>query len=445
MFRFDPRRFTISTHAGNRPNPHGIAFDQWGYHFANDGTGGRPFQVRPDGKGFRMHELLKKQVRPVAGDEILSSDNLPEEMQQTFVLCNTIGYLGLKHYDLHRNGYQKFPKQKTRVGEVWGTPSENNNLLHSEDRNFRPTDAIVGEDGALYVSDWHNVIIGHMQHNIRDPQRDKKHGRIYRMIYTKKSLQEPVKIAGASLPELLDNFRHPVNGVRHRTRVELSARDTDKVIKQTQEWVQSLNPEKPEHAILFLEALWVHQQHNVRNRDLLEVVLNSPVEHARIAANTVKHHWDVADPALGSLVIEEEKEMEVGPGGLVSDKPDLITFRINTLVEQLRYDVKEIKVKAGRKVRIEFNNPDTLPHNLVIVKPGTADAVANAAIALGAAGFDAHFIPSSDDVIAYTKLIDGNVSVHLDFTTPSESGDYQFVCTFPGHATMMRGLIKVTP
>ena len=54
MYRFDPRRFTIALHGGNSPNPHGIAFDRWGYHYATDGTGGRPYQVRPDGKGWRM-------------------------------------------------------------------------------------------------------------------------------------------------------------------------------------------------------------------------------------------------------------------------------------------------------------------------------------------------------------------------------------------------------
>ena len=49
---------------------------------------------------------------------------------------------------------------------------------------------LILTDGALYISDWHNVIIGHMQHNIRDPKRDHNHGRVYRMIYTKKPLQE---------------------------------------------------------------------------------------------------------------------------------------------------------------------------------------------------------------------------------------------------------------
>ena len=45
MYRFNPRTFTFSQHAGNSPNPHGIAFDRWGYHYATDGTGGRSYQV----------------------------------------------------------------------------------------------------------------------------------------------------------------------------------------------------------------------------------------------------------------------------------------------------------------------------------------------------------------------------------------------------------------
>ncbi len=65
MYRFDPRQFTISAHAGNSPNPHGIAFDSWGYHYATDGTGGRAFQVRPKDNGFQMYPLLTKDVRPV--------------------------------------------------------------------------------------------------------------------------------------------------------------------------------------------------------------------------------------------------------------------------------------------------------------------------------------------------------------------------------------------
>ncbi|MDF1862855.1 MAG: GDSL-type esterase/lipase family protein [Verrucomicrobiales bacterium] len=321
MYRFDPRRYTIAFHANNSPNPHGISFDRWGYHYANDGTGGRSYQVRPDGEGFKMFPLLTKEVRPVTADEIVGSSHFPDEMQGNFLVCNTIGFLGIKQYELHRDGYSvkttergkkgqpdKEITMEYKLGEVWGTPTDE--LLSSSDKNFRPTDAVFGGDGALYVSDWANVIIGHMQHNIRDPNRDKRHGRVYRMTYPSRPLQKPVAIDGESVAALLDNFKHPVVHVRHRTRVELSERDADEVIPAAKKWAAQFDPKKKEDAIPLLEALWLHQQFNVRDRDLLDTVLGSAEPHAVIAANTVKHHWDVADPTKNVVTspIEQQEE-----------------------------------------------------------------------------------------------------------------------------------------
>lgn len=436
MFRFDPRRHTVAYHATNSPNPHGSSFDYWGYHFANDGTGGRSYQVRPEGKGFKMYPLVTKEVRPVAADQILSSTNFPDEMQQDFVVCNTIGYLGLKRYKLHRDGYEDH-----KVGEIWGTPTED--FLRSDDKNFRPTDAVFGDDGALYVSDWHNVIIGHMQHNVRDPNRDAKHGRIYRMVHTKKPLQDKVEIAGASIEKLLENLKHPTNSIRHRSRVELAEHDSAKVIAAVKEWVKQFDPKKKEDAHHLLEALWLHQQHNVRDMDLLEVVLNSPEEHARIAANTVKHHWTVADAANGAQEIEVEKRYRIVKGGITADSKKRTDITINTVVEKLKFDVDSVTVKAGKKIRLTFVNPDALPHNIVLVKPGTADKVASAAIALGADGFKKEFIPKSDDIILHSRMLERREKEVLKFNAPTTPGVYQFICTFPGHAQVMRGTMIV--
>jgi putative membrane-bound dehydrogenase-like protein len=458
MYRWDPRRWTIAHHANNVPNPHGISFDHWGYHYANDGTSGKAYQVRPTETGFEMHDLLKKEVRPVAAHAIVSSAHFPDDVQGDLLIANTVGFLGLKRYTLHRDGYRyesrvlvKDAKTKRRhhktamveakVGEVWGTPE--GDFLISDDRNFRPTDAVFAEDGALMVSDWSNVIIGHMQHNVRDPNRDHKHGRIFRITYPGRPLQERVAIDGQPLHKLMRNLQHPVVGVRHRTRIELSERPSDAVVAAAQKWLAELDPKNPEHAHHFLEGLWLHQQHNVRDRKLLDTVLNSPSEHARNAAATVRHHWDVVDPALGAREIEAEKEMEILPGGLVSDTKELTTFRVNTVVEKMKYDVKTLEVAAGKKTRIIFANPDAMPHNLVIVKPGTANDVAAAAVALGAKGFEKKFIPESDDVIAYSDLIERGETDVLEFTAPSKPGDYVFVCTFPGHALLMRGTLKV--
>lgn len=316
MYRFDPRTFAITPHAENRPNPHGTSFDYWGYCYANDGTGGKSYQVRPEGKGFKMHMLLTKEFRPVAANAILSSDHFPEELQQDFLICNTIGFLGVKQYHLDREG----DGHRRKFGEVWGTPGLE--LLNSEDRNFRPTDAVVGADGALYVSDWHNAIIGHMQHNIRDPNRDHQHGRIFRLTVKGRPLQQPVKIAGQPIAALLENLKHPVNGVRHRTRVELSGRDSAAVIAATQEWMQDFDPHDETEAHHLLEALWLHQQHHVRNEELLNTLLNSDVMHAAKAAETVRHFWFDVDTkgASGFAAPAESDFVKFNPPRRLSDE-----------------------------------------------------------------------------------------------------------------------------
>jgi putative membrane-bound dehydrogenase-like protein len=473
MYRFDPRRHTIALHGANSPNPHGISFDGWGYHYATDGTGGRAYQVRPEGKGWKMHPLLVKEVRPVCANEIISSANFPDDVQGDFILCNAIGFLGIKQYKLHRDGGYKLTRTEgrgknakqvsleTKLGEVWGTPNggelkvskkqqdgtivteESTGLMMSGDKNFRPTDAVFGSDGALYISDWQNVIIGHMQHNVRDPNRDHKHGRIYRMVAKGRPLQKAVKIDGQPLMALLDNLKHPVDGVRHRTRVELSERNSKEVIAATQTWMKQFDPKKESDAHHLLEALWVHQQHNVRDNKLLNVVLTSPVAHARKAAQTVQHHWYNADPAAGAVQVQEKVVEVTQKSGILKDTADLTVIRIATIVEKMSYDTKELTVKAGKKIQLTFANPDFMPHNIVLVNPGKADAIAMQALTLGARGFEIGFVPESKDILWSSKLIDHGKEQVIEFTAPTKPGDYPYVCTFPGHHMLMRGMLHV--
>lgn len=453
MYRFDPRRFTISMHALNSPNPHGTAFDYWGYHYATDGTGGRAYQVRPEGNGFKMHELLKKEVRPVTASEVVSSTHFPESMQGDFLICNVIGFLGIKHYDLDRNG---------DTGTVWGEPAgddltvttvnadgsktldQSRGLLMSGDKNFRPSDAIFAPDGSLYFSDWHNAIIGHMQHNVRDPNRDHAHGRIYRLTAIGRPLQQPVAIDGQPIAALLDNLKSPVDSIRHRTRVELSERDTQDVIAAAKQWIKQFDPNKQEDAHHLLEALWLHQQHNVKNYELLGPLLESPDPHARVAANTVKHLWFNVDSTIRGGLIASEKEFAVEKSGVLSDTAELTTIRIATIPERMLYDVKELTVKPGKKVKLTFANPDFMPHNILLVKPGTDNDIGLKAMALGAGGFSVNYVPESSDILWASKLVDHRQEEVIEFTAPTEEGAYPYICSFPGHHLLMRGTMYVT-
>jgi azurin len=99
-------------------------------------------------------------------------------------------------------------------------------------------------------------------------------------------------------------------------------------------------------------------------------------------------------------------------------------------------------VKAGKKIKINFSNPDFLPHNLLITRPKTADKVAAAAVAMGAEGFAKGFRPDTPDILAGSKMLDNGQKETIEFTLP-DPGDYEIVCSFPGHHILMRATLRV--
>ncbi|MFK7925892.1 MAG: plastocyanin/azurin family copper-binding protein [Bacteroidia bacterium] len=109
----------------------------------------------------------------------------------------------------------------------------------------------------------------------------------------------------------------------------------------------------------------------------------------------------------------------------------------------MKYNLKQITLKAGSKVKLSFLNTDDMAHNLVIVAQGSADAVSKAALDMGIAGLNAAYIPESDDVLSHTALIEPGTQEAIYFEAPPTTGYYQFVCTVPGHNVSMRGVILV--
>src|SRR6185295_10255298 len=126
-------------------------------------------------------------------------------------------------------------------------------LLQSSDLNFRPVDLEFAPDGSLYVADWHNVLIGHMQHNARDPLRDHMHGRIYRITYPSRPLVVPAKIAGATIDELLENLKLPEYRTRYRTRREIRAHPAGEVLPHLTKWMNQLDKTSPHYEHWLLE------------------------------------------------------------------------------------------------------------------------------------------------------------------------------------------------
>src|SRR5438105_1854128 len=128
--------------------------------------------------------------------------------------------------------------------------------------------------------------------------RSHVHGRIYRMTYEGRPLLEPKKIAGEPIETLLELLKEPENNVRTRAKIELGARDTSEVLAAVQKWAKQFDAKSLSDQHHLMEALWVHQWHNVVNESLLRQMLQSPEAHARAAAVHVLCYWRdrVKDP-----------------------------------------------------------------------------------------------------------------------------------------------------
>ena len=648
LYRFNPRIQQIDEHFYISPNPHGIVMDDWGRLFATDGTTGRGYYVGYPKAGV-PHELYQKRVRPVAGFGQISSSHFPSESQGNLLICNVIGFRGILQHKVTYDG-----------ADI--TSREIDPIVVSTDPNFRPVDVEVGADGALYFLDWHNVIIGHMQHNLRDPNRDHTHGRIYQVTAKGRPLNKVVKMSGKSVSELVALLGSSESNDRYRARLVLSGKDTDKVLAAAQKLSDSLDAKRKDHARHLTELLWLHQQHNRMNREMLFNVLQSPVAEARAAATRTLGQWGekhiqdgakllqklAADPS--SLVraeaivsaasftgldaaevvfiahqypmdaqirynigqtkrvidpywrkaLNEGKSLskagqaflksiaDAGPPlrvlqqdgannllhvyqeqALIQKKGELqgiafttkaqkgtsfhlyqlrpigngkyktinvaelsadgkhgrkkITFKeswlmepgdilahsgnggpayqtvrsgwrdtlyypvasfpvkgqvynlnqlksypqkrrysiqfltneiqpkkadvvIKALPEQLKYDLKEFTVKAGKKFTLRFENPDNMPHNIVFVQMGAKEEVGQLADKMAADPESArkHYVPDSPKVLFATPIVDDHAQVTLEFTAPVKPGHYPFICTFPGHWRVMQGVMKVT-
>ena len=121
---------------------------------------------------------------------------------------------------------------------------------------------------------------------------------------------------------------------------------------------------------------------------------------------------------------------------------DKLKIKISTVKDKMMYDVKEFSVETGRLVSLQFVNKDLAPHNLLIVKPGKADEVSNLAISLAEDGPKKEWRPDTPLILWGSKMINQNQSDEIIFNAP-DPGIYPFICTYPGHSQMMRGIMKV--
>ncbi len=146
-------------------------------------------------------------------------------------------------------------------------------------------------------------------------------------------------------------------------------------------------------------------------------------------------------PAAEAPAAEAAPEAPAASNALKPDAEGIVRLEGTDL---MKFNTDRIEVE-GLKVKIELKHTGTfakevMGHNVVILKAGT-DATAWAAKAVSAKATE--YIPEGgDEVIAHTKLLGGGESDTIEFEVPAP-GEYPFICSFPGHAVMMKGVLVV--
>ncbi len=297
VFRFDPRTHKLEVHGSfGWSNPWGIVFDHWGQPLLADASPALNYYLPymtsnfhyPKPGKYESFTTVRNQYsftpagrRPSCGNELLLSEHFPEEVRGWYVTNQMKGWHGIRWYQLHEEG----------AGYGTTQPRGEEELLTTTDITFRPTGLQLGPDGALYVLDYYNPIVGHTTYNFRDARRIQTHGRVWRITHKSRPLVWQPEIRGASVDVLLELLKDPNYRTRYFARRELQERDAGAVVPEIEKWVHGLETSDPASWHHQVEALWLYQGQNHYDFALLERLLGGEDYHVRTAAGRVLRFW----------------------------------------------------------------------------------------------------------------------------------------------------------
>ncbi|PAW77760.1 MAG: hypothetical protein B9S33_20045 [Pedosphaera sp. Tous-C6FEB] len=155
-------------------------------------------------------------------------------------------------------------------------------------------------------------------------------------------------------------------------------------------------------------------------------LVGQPLARARVATNaaglkTFAAAWDAAHAA------------------------DANALRVQAVPNLMQFAPRQLHAKPGAPVRIIFENPDLMQHNFVLVAAGADEEIGLLAdqMAIRPDALAKQYLPDSKKILQATALVNPNGRAELNFTAPAQPGRYPYLCTFPGHWRVMRGVLIV--
>ncbi|HZK81423.1 MAG TPA: PVC-type heme-binding CxxCH protein, partial [Humisphaera sp.] len=284
VWRYRPRNGRLDPFLGwdrGPQNPWGIVFDDWGQPIMTAGNGQGIYYLLP-AMIRTLHFLDPRQISDLrnikyCGVDIIGTKAMPTSAQGLMV-CGSILNNSVYWFKLNDDGSGFHAKDLPP-------------LIVSSHPSFRPVDVKVGPDGAIYVADWYNPIIGHYQASLHHPDRDHVHGRIWRITAKGMASVSAPDLTKLSIPELFEQLRSPERWTRYQTKRLLADKEPVPVCQALGKWLAKLDPNDPQYEHLLYESLGVYESQEAVNQKLLERLLSAKDPRARAYAVGVIGHW----------------------------------------------------------------------------------------------------------------------------------------------------------
>jgi putative heme-binding domain-containing protein len=267
-FRLDGSHIEQFTHG--QVNPFGLSFDPLGNLFSCDchtrpvmmllrGAYYESFGKPNDGLGFAPEIMTHDHgSTAIAGITYYAADHFPPEYRDTAFVGNVVTNR-INHDRLEWHGSS--PKA-----------IEQPDFLISDDPWFRPVDIKLGPDGALYVADFYNRIIGHYEVPLTHPGRDRERGRIWRIVYRGPDGKRPIPHmpradwAKASVDESIEDLGHANLVVRLKATNQLVERGGEEATAKLKKLLEG-----SASAVQQIHGLWVLERLKSLDDQLLEL------------------------------------------------------------------------------------------------------------------------------------------------------------------------------
>lgn len=298
-FTLDGSRVEQTTYG--RVNPFGYAFDERGFLYSADCHSKPIYQLIPQatyphfgnpptGIGFGP-EMMGYQLgsTAIAGLAFYTGGPFPIEYHQNFFTGDVV----TSRVD------------RTSVRYVGSTPiaQKEADFLRSNDPWFRPVDVKIGPDGALYVADFYNKIIGHYEVALDHPERDRTSGRIWRIAYKGSKKNKSSKVpnwATATIDELLNGLSFPQLSIRMKAADQLVDVWKEKAIKPVQALLENASTSE----LAKVQALWILHRLDSLSDELHQQALRDTSLTVRIHAIRILGEQKQLNDVYQSVVIQ---------------------------------------------------------------------------------------------------------------------------------------------